>query len=509
VSQSTYPWQFKVIEYPSTWGVSKYGPNRYRNEKVHHILQSVSARFDDKDTSTYIPRNNTSPDSNQIGFFTDPQDFHNKDVVRYFGNHDFMDDIGDPMNQYSSSYQALNIYRKQYATSLNEYSGSRTLFNELITLYKLYFNRSIFEAIKNVVPARSNTLVGVLIEPSILERPKYPLKPIFSEANTGSVFYGESTAAHYFRDPNTKLCRITESLLYADFNLNTSSLTNFNSSSMPNNLTIDLNMAYINLPNRTYPFNYLPGGTYIGDTEDNYQLGHFAGGVMTDPELIIPPPPIVIVPVTADFVADLTSGVSPFTVHFTNLSTNASSYQWDFGDGNTSTDVNPTHIYTLSGIYTVTLNASSGEQFDAKIRSSYITVILQSIPCGNPVQYTGHSVFPYQSSLIDLGNGTGTVTFNFDSFNIPDKYLVIINNAVVANTGYVGQNNITQQNALNTALLARGLPSEPINQLTNVVGHYGSGSISFSKTSDQQYAMVEVYAPIAATAWNFTLLCPV
>lgn len=46
-------------------------------------------------------------------------------------------------------------------------------------------------------------------------------------------------------------------------------------------------------------------------------------------------------------------------VSFTNTSTNATSYQWNFGDGNTSTDVNPIHFYNSNNTFTVTLTATS------------------------------------------------------------------------------------------------------------------------------------------------------
>lgn len=44
-------------------------------------------------------------------------------------------------------------------------------------------------------------------------------------------------------------------------------------------------------------------------------------------------------------------------IRFTNASENADSYTWDFGDGTTSTDPNPTKTYTKPGLYTVRLTA--------------------------------------------------------------------------------------------------------------------------------------------------------
>ncbi len=60
-------------------------------------------------------------------------------------------------------------------------------------------------------------------------------------------------------------------------------------------------------------------------------------------------------PPTAGFTAQ-TAGLS---VVLTNTSTNATSYAWDFGDGNTSTAANPTHTYGSTGMYTVVLRATN------------------------------------------------------------------------------------------------------------------------------------------------------
>lgn len=54
-----------------------------------------------------------------------------------------------------------------------------------------------------------------------------------------------------------------------------------------------------------------------------------------------------------------TVDVETRTVEFTNNSSNATSYSWDFGDGNTASSENPTHQYAENGIYTVSLTATN------------------------------------------------------------------------------------------------------------------------------------------------------
>jgi len=58
-------------------------------------------------------------------------------------------------------------------------------------------------------------------------------------------------------------------------------------------------------------------------------------------------------------VAGFTSSVNDLTATFTNTSQNATTYLWDFGDGNTSTQTSPVHTYADYGQYQVTLTANS------------------------------------------------------------------------------------------------------------------------------------------------------
>lgn len=62
-----------------------------------------------------------------------------------------------------------------------------------------------------------------------------------------------------------------------------------------------------------------------------------------------------------------------FTAAFSNNSSQATSYFWDFGDGNTSTVENPNHIYPTNGTYTVTLTAYS-DCGDSSVTSQVIVI---------------------------------------------------------------------------------------------------------------------------------------
>jgi PKD repeat protein len=76
----------------------------------------------------------------------------------------------------------------------------------------------------------------------------------------------------------------------------------------------------------------------------------------------------------AAFYGSPTSGEVPLVVNFTNQSTDATSYSWDFGDGGTSTATNPSHTYNSAGTYTVELVASNSCGSDTETRVNYITV---------------------------------------------------------------------------------------------------------------------------------------
>ncbi|MBL4593344.1 MAG: M4 family metallopeptidase [Flavobacteriales bacterium] len=83
-------------------------------------------------------------------------------------------------------------------------------------------------------------------------------------------------------------------------------------------------------------------------------------------------------PVTvSDFAAPtLTSCSAPFTVNFNNLSVNGMTYNWDFGDGNNSTQNSPSNTYNNYGTYTIELIANGGPScgIDTTVKVAYVTI---------------------------------------------------------------------------------------------------------------------------------------
>ena len=76
--------------------------------------------------------------------------------------------------------------------------------------------------------------------------------------------------------------------------------------------------------------------------------------------------------VVAGFEMTDSAGCASLTIAFTNMSVNASSYFWDFGDSINSTLISPTHIFSQAGTYIVKLVATQGMFMD----SIYRTVVV-------------------------------------------------------------------------------------------------------------------------------------
>jgi hypothetical protein len=102
--------------------------------------------------------------------------------------------------------------------------------------------------------------------------------------------------------------------------------------------------------------------------------------------------------------------IQKLTVVFQNLSTGGVSYLWDFGDGSTSTEFEPTHTYAMEGSYPVTLRVSNtcGSITSDTTKITVITVstsnqtwVTPAVLYPNPVK---HFLYLEMNSILSPGS---------------------------------------------------------------------------------------------------------
>jgi len=148
---------------------------------------------------------------------------------------------------------------------------------------------------------------------------------------------------------------------------------------------------------------------------------------------------------TANFSSDLNLACVPATINFTDLSNTATgtitNWDWDFGDGGTSTVQSPSHTYSTIGFYAVTLKITSNTGCTNVIsRGNYIRIVggvttdfsySQPTTCRGPfpTNFQNESNGPGNVSYTwDFGNGqTSTLQNPFAVFNTAGTYLVKLN----------------------------------------------------------------------------------
>ena len=146
----------------------------------------------------------------------------------------------------------------------------------------------------------------------------------------------------------------------------------------------------------------------------------------------------VVTPV-ANFTANTTSGNAPETVQFTDTSSNSpTTWNWNFGDGGSSTLQNPTYTYTTPGTYNVTLTSGNSAGNNTITQTNYITVntpapvanfTANTTSGTNPlnVQFTDTSSNSPTSWLWNFGDGGSSTLQNPTyTYNTPGKYTVTL-----------------------------------------------------------------------------------
>lgn len=119
-----------------------------------------------------------------------------------------------------------------------------------------------------------------------------------------------------------------------------------------------------------------PVHTYVSPSSLNYTVTLKASNVHGENSITKTHHIQVKSPIAADFSAAPVAGVAPLTVQFTDSSTGeVVTREWDFGDGNTSANTNPSHTYTMAGTYTVKLTVRHEYSIDTEEKIDYITVV--------------------------------------------------------------------------------------------------------------------------------------
>ncbi|MEJ2719894.1 MAG: PKD domain-containing protein, partial [bacterium] len=166
----------------------------------------------------------------------------------------------------------------------------------------------------------------------------------------------------------------------------------------------------------------------IVNVESGSGWDRYSGYGMVDAEAAVggggPTPPV------AAFTGSPTSGDAPLTVYFTDQSTGSpTSWSWNFGDQGTSSAQNPSHTYTSSGTYTVTLTVSNAYGSDNEVKTNYITVTEPG---------SGYAALPYS---------TGFESGSFDAYwtTFSSGYGRIL--ITTANTPHSGSRHMTMDNS--------------------------------------------------------------
>lgn len=111
----------------------------------------------------------------------------------------------------------------------------------------------------------------------------------------------------------------------------------------------------------------------------------------------------------ADFTFKTLVTIPPADVDFTNISKNATSYKWDFGDNTTSVIASPKHTYTKAGTYIVKLTATGpggSSQAEDQIDIGAKKMIINALIIDSAVQVANPSYF---YATIDIEQKTITM----------------------------------------------------------------------------------------------------
>lgn len=169
---------FESITETYNMEVATVGNNTPFAEKVRIDSGSLIGGLDPKYSYEVSKFDKFSVDSNKLMVAFSPQSVINEDIYESIGNVSIDDYFGEYSNIEKDEYPRLKWFSREY---WQKYPNK----NDFTAYIKVVsqFDFSIFEQIRQTLPARVNEIVGLVIEPNILERSKARLTRGFSGTN--------------------------------------------------------------------------------------------------------------------------------------------------------------------------------------------------------------------------------------------------------------------------------------------------------------------------------------
>ena len=160
----TYPYSHEMYERSVTAQVPSMGFSVA--DKIRFEDQTLVGNLSHKVRATKKSFDQAPIDSPKLGLFFSPTKELNMDILKSFGNFNIDNYIGDPRDEYNDKYGELDTLREYYFERIN------LNVQEYIQLVR-GIDKSLFDVLADLVPARAKVAKGLLIEPHILERSKH------------------------------------------------------------------------------------------------------------------------------------------------------------------------------------------------------------------------------------------------------------------------------------------------------------------------------------------------
>jgi hypothetical protein len=145
----------------------------YDDNKIRLESNELIGTLDFKTRAEQSQFDKSPLDSKKLGVYFSPQTMIDEDIIAQLGFIELDDYIGDPgetdLKSYPKLIQKSNEYWKKY-TQRNDINA----YIKIFTLYDL----SLFRQLEQLLPARTDKLTGILVQPNILERSKDTILPV-------------------------------------------------------------------------------------------------------------------------------------------------------------------------------------------------------------------------------------------------------------------------------------------------------------------------------------------